>query len=275
LASVLADGIEGMPDGERNPPFYESRTFKGAAAVVTLATAVLALIGPLNGVVGALFPSGEKPVSWVEVVLDTSAAMEASFGGKSKLEAANGAIAKAVKELDNEGVGLRRSATSCDAKSEQLVDLAAGHNDEVIDEAQSQQPKGDASIVDAIVGGLEEFRREPMASGNPGSRRLLVFTAGVNECSHGDLAAEIAEELEGADVSKASKVEVFALGASSEEERRLEEFKSALGEYANVKLHTPESTRELNGEAEAAAESVSGTTEQLEEERQDGLYPQP
>jgi hypothetical protein len=262
-----------MGDGEKSPPFYERRIFQGAAAVVALATALLALVGPLKGVVEGLFPTSE-PVSWVEVVLDTSSAMEKEFDGETRLEAATRAIHKAVKELDNEGLGLRRTATSCEGKSEQLVSLDSGHTEDVISEAQNQRPEGESNIVDAVVGGLEEFKREPIASRGPESRRLLVFTAGVSECSEGSLGEEIGEALEGANISKSSKVELIALGASEGEKAQLEEFETVLKKYANVKLDTPENSEELDSLAEKAGENASNANDALEAERKAGFYEQ-
>ena len=260
-------------DDKKTTPFYERRIFQGTAAVVALATALLALVGPLKGVVEDLFPT-EEPVSWVEVVLDTSSAMEKEFDGETRLEAATRAIQKAVKELDNEGLGLRRTATSCEGNSEQLVDLDSGHAESVVAEAQKQHPAGESNIVDAVVGGLEEFKREPIASRGPESRRLLVFTAGVSECSEGNLGEEIGEALEGAEISKSSKVELIALGASEAEKAELEEFETVLKKYANVKLDTPENGEELDDIAEEAGENASSANDTLEAEKESGFYEQ-
>lgn len=263
-----------MADEGRKPPFFERRGFQGTAAVVALATAVLALVGPLRGIVEDLFPTTE-PVTWVEVVLDTSSAMRKGFDGETRLEAATEAIEKTVKELDNSGLGLRRTSNSCEGRSEQLVGLDSSNADEVIDEAQSQHPEGDASIVDAVVGGLEEFNREPIASRGPESRRLLVFTAGVSECSTGNLGEEIAEALQSADISESSKVELISLGASSGEEAELQSLETALDGYANVRLYTPKSKEELNDVAREAGASASAADEQLTDERDAGFYDQP
>ncbi len=263
-----------MGESEKSqPPFYERRAFQGTAAIVALATALLALVGPLKGVVDDLFPSTE-PVTWVEVVLDTSEAMDEEFDGVTKLEAANQAIQKAVKELDNSGLGLRRTATTCGGESEQVVPLGGDHGDDVVEEARELRPEGESSIVDAVVGGLEEFNREPMASRGPKSRQLLVFTTAAGECSDDDLAEELKETLEGADISAASRVELIALGASSAEKQQLEEFKVALGERANVDLYTPEDTEELNDVATKVGAQTDAVDEVLEEQREDGLYPQ-
>jgi von Willebrand factor type A domain len=261
-------------DGEKGHHFFEKPAFKGTAAVVALATAVLALLGPLRSIIDDLFPSTE-PVSWVEVVLDTSTAMGKEFDGETRLQAAAEAIEKAVKELDNSGLGLRRTAISCKGESEQLVGLDSGNTDKVVDEARDQQPQGSSSIVDAVIGGLEEFQREPIASRGPESRRLLVFTAGVSECSNGNVGEEIADALRGANISQSSKVELIALGASSEEKDELEEFEAALDEYANVNLYTPQDESELNDVAEDAGEQASAVAEHLEGEREAGFYEQP
>lgn len=262
-----------MGNGEKRPPFYERRTFQGTAAVVALVAAILALVGPLKGIVDDLFPATE-PVSWVEVVLDTSSAMGKGFDGETRLQAATEAIEKAVKELDKSGLGLRRTATSCGGRSEQLVNLDSGNADEVIGEAQSLHPEGNASIVDAVVGGLEEFNGEPMASRGPQSRRLLVFTAGVSECSSGNLGEEVAEALESANISESSKVELIALGASGEERAQLAGFEAELDDYAQVKVYLPENKEELNSTAEEAGENASTADENLEGEREAGFYEQ-
>jgi hypothetical protein len=265
-----------MSDDKKSTPFYERRLFQGTAAVVALVAAVLALEGRLGGIIGDLFPPPPPPVSWVEVVLDTSSAMQREFEGESQLEAAGGAIAKAVKELDNEGLGLRRTATSCEGKSEQLVGLDSDHSEEVVNEAQSQSPEGEASIVQAVVGGLEEFKREPIARRGAESRRLFIFTAGVNQCSNGDLGEELAEELEAVDINTSSKLELIALGASDTEIARLEEIKAALKKYANVHmtLHAPENQRELNHVATKARKRAREANEVQEELTKSGMYDQ-
>ncbi|HEU5141680.1 MAG TPA: vWA domain-containing protein [Solirubrobacterales bacterium] len=257
-----------------NPAFYERRFFQGATAVVALAAAVLALVGPLRDIADDLFPKTE-PVSWVQVVLDTSSAMEGEFDGETRLDAAAEAVGKAVKELRNQGLGLRRTAGSCDGESEQLVDLGAGHNDDVTEMAQRQTPGGKASIVDAVVGALGEFEREPIAAGSPQSRRLLVLTAGISQCSEQDLGEEMIEALELADISEASKLEVFALGASEQEREELRRFEAVLKDHGtHVDVHAPETSGELNRDAEQAGERAARANEILEEERDAGFYEQ-
>jgi hypothetical protein len=265
-----------MTDEGKSPPFYERRAFQGTAAVVALGAAVLALIGPLKGIADDLFGQTE-PVTWVEVVLDTSAAMEKEFDGETRLEAAAQAVEKSVKELDNSGLGLRRSAVDCAGESDQVVKLGADHVDDVIDAAENQHPTGSSSIVDAVVGGLEEFNREPMASRGPESRRLLVFTAGVNECTDGNLGEEVADALAGANISQASKVELIALGASDEELEQLRSFEAALGRggaTAGVTLYTPQDRQELDEATDEVSDGASTANEQLEGERGAGFYEQ-
>jgi len=256
-----------MGKTEQRKPFYERRGFQGTTAVVALVTALIALAGPLNSLVKGLFPSSPQPVSWVQVVLDTSDAMAKDFEGETRLEAAVGAIEKTVKELDNEGLGLRRTAVDCKGESKQLVALGADHAAAVVDEAKGLQPEGKASIVDAVVGALDEFNGEPMARGRPESRRLFVFMAGTDGCYGDDLSKELAIALEGANISKASRVEMIALGASDEEVAQLDALKAVLKEYAHVEVQAPQNGEELDEFAESAGESVGETSEQIEEEK--------
>jgi|GEM_PF-3505909 len=282
------------PNEETSRHFYEHPAFKGTAAVVALVAAALALIGPLSGVFDDLFPDSPPPVSWVEVVLDTSVAMEKEFDGQTMLEAAAASIGKTVKELENEGLGLRRTATSCKGRSEQLVELDSGHAEEVTEEAMSQRPRGKASIVDAIVGGLQEFKREPIANRGPASRRLLVFTAGVSQCGEEDLEEEMTEALKEADISQSSEVEVVALGRSGSDgaqpgpsanggnEAREEEAESMVSPLSapledsglGVTVYEPESARELDELSEDIGARASRANEILEEERDNGFYEQ-
>lgn len=265
-----------MADGEKGrAPFYERRAFRGTVAIVALTTALLALVGPLRGIVEELFPTTE-PVSWAEVVLDTSAAMKKEFDGETRFEAATEAVAETVKELDNFGLGLRRTAVTCKGTSDQVVEMKSDHTDEVIDAARDLEPEGESSIVDAVVGGLNEFAQEPMARRGPESRQLFVFTSAVSECSDGDLAGELADVLEGAEISKASKVRLIALGATSEEKAELERFKATLGEYVDVppEIATPQTTETLNVLANEMGTDADTANEVLEKEQEDGFYPQ-
>ena len=268
-------------------PFYEHRAFQGTAAVVALVTALLALAGPLGNAIDGLFPDPPERGAWVQVVLDTSAVMGEGFGDgeETRLEAAIGGVAKAIKELDNSAVGLRSTSTSCEGESRKLVDLADGDAQDVIEDARKQRPAGDASIVDAILGGLDEFNREPMRSHGPESRTLLVFTTASRSCPWDDPTGEVERRLEQANHERFGSVEVFALTPEGQEalagplpggpgaqmvaleamvdsSAELDALETLLGPSATV--HRVASPAELYEQAEEVGEEARETAEELE-----------
>lgn len=276
------------PVEQTRQPFYEHRAFKGTAAVVALATALIALVGPLRNAVDGLSPEPTARTAWVQVVLNTTAAMGTGFGegDGTRLDAAVSAVAKAVKELDNSAVGLRSTSARCTGESRRLIDLANGDSQEVIDSAKEQRPKGEASIVDAILGGLDEFNREPMRSHGPESRTLFVFTAASESCPWEDPTGEVERMLEEADPKRFGAIEVFALRPDDEQsaaaapstpgprmvaletfvenDAELDVLEDLLGPDAQI--HSVSGPAELYEQAEEAGEAVLETTERAEEE---------
>lgn len=280
------------PEQSRQP-FYEHRAFKGTAAVVALVTALVALVRPVGNVLDSLSSETPQRTAWVQVVLDTSAAMGQEFGdgNQTRLAAAASAIQKAVKELDNSGVGLRGTSITCKGESKPLVDLASGDPQKVIDAASEQRPRGKASIVDAILGGLNEFNREPMQGQSPKSRSLFVFTAGSRVCPWDDPTGEVQRRLDEAHRERFGSVEVFALTSAGDQgtftsmsmggpqaqmvaletvassSAELDALKSLLGPKA--KIHRVTSTAELYEQAEEAGEGALEAVEQTEEETEE------
>lgn len=259
---------------ETTQPFYERRLFQGTAAVVALATALLALVGPLGDVIDGLSPDPPQRSAWTEVVLNTSSVMGEQFGRgrETALESAVRGLEKSVKELDGHGVGLRSTPDSCDEKSEKLIDVAEGSPDEVIREAQKQRPRGSASIIDAVVGGIKEFEREPMQSHAAKSKSLFVFTTAAPPCEWDELFDEEARS-KLARIEQFGAVEVFALKSQAEREmvafaeegaNELDALQAALG--PRMAIHYVETPDELYGEAEAAGEAVSETADEVDDD---------
>ncbi len=252
----------------RKNPFWERGWFKGAVAVIGLVAAVWALVGAprLWDVVTDAF-STDPPVSYTEVVLDTSSAMGESFEaeGETKLDAAARAIRQSVAEFDNEGLALRRTSSSCGGRSELVVDFHADQAEEVARAAQEQQPGGTPNLTQAVIAALEDFKTTERSSGPPSSRRVLVFTAGVDECFQGDVAKKIKAELAGAEISKASSFTLIALKASDQELQQLLALEDALAKYAYVETRTPESVEELDGAVKEVVEVDDQAEQQLEE----------
>ena len=280
------------PPEQTRQPFYEHRAFKGTAAAVALVTALVALVGPFGGLVDGLFPDSPERVAWTQVVLNTSSVMGEGFGDgdETTLEAAVGGVAKAIKELDNSGVGLRATSSSCEGESRKLIDLANGDAEEVILEAQKQQATGDASIVDAILGGLDEFNREPMRNHGPESKTMYVFTTETPSCPWDDPTGEVQRRLEEVEPERFGPVEVFtlvsdggqealaapaarrprmvALETVAENGTELAALETLLGPQARI--HRVATPAELYEQAEKAGEEAGETVEQLEEEGENG-----
>jgi hypothetical protein len=256
--------------GEERGSFWERGWFKGVVAVVGLVAAIWALIGAprLWDVVADAF-STDPPVSYTEVVLDTSSAMGEDFegDGETKLDAAVRAIRQSVGELGHEGLALRRTGSSCGEPSELIVDFASDHADEVTNKAQEQQPGGSPNLTTAVIAALDDFKTKERSEGPPSTRRVLIFTAGIDECFEGDVARKIKSELEGAEVSRASTITLIALKPSSRELQKLEGLEAALGPYADVQ--TPENVEELEGAVEQVAQKDDQAEERIEETEED------
>lgn len=262
---------------ETTQPFYERRLFQGAAAVVALVTALLALVGPLRDAIDGLFPGPSQRSAWTEVVLNTSSVMGERFGrgGETALESAVHGLEKSVKELDGHGVGLRSTPASCDDQSEKLIDVTEGSPDEVISEAQKQRPSGSASIADAVAGGIQEFEREPMQSHAAKSKSLFVFTTASPPCDWDGIHEEEARS-KLARIDQVGAVEVFALKSQQEQEMaalsdfdgegssELDVLQAALGQQ--VTIHYVETPEEFYEQAEAAGETVRKTADEVEDE---------
>lgn len=214
-----------MQDSDARTAFYERRWFKGTVAVVGLIGAVVALIGPpkLWDVVSDLFRN-DLPPSDTEYVLDASAAMGAPFGtadGVTKLSAASMTIAQSVVPLENEGLALRRFGGTCDETGDLLVDFGEGRNNEVSDAAADQQAAGRSNLAQAVIAAIDDFHGDRFPTDRTFTKRIVVVTGTVDDCS-GDNAAElIRRRLENAGVEL--DFTYVGLGIPEAERNRLRE----------------------------------------------------
>jgi hypothetical protein len=254
-----------MADDKGSAHFYERPGFMGTVAVVGLITAVFALLGvpKLWDVIDDVF-SEEVAVSNTEIVLDTSSAMGEPFEGKDEtlLDAAVRAIGQAGQR-DDEGLALRGTSPSCEDDGELLVDFGTGQEDEVLDVAEDQRPEGKSNITGAVIEALADFRNDPEFSGPRSTRRVLVFTAGLDDCFEGDVAEKIKAELGEAEIS--ASFTLIGLKASGEELENLEELESALQSAdAFVETRTPSDNDELESVVEEVKEESSEAIEEGE-----------
>lgn len=252
-----------MDDGNGRHPFYERRGFQGTVAVVSLAAALTALVGaptPWSVAASIFFPAGVA-VSNTEIVLDTSAAMGQRFAqGETKLDAAVRAIEQSSTH-DEEGLALRRTSAICGGDGELLVDFGTDHEDAVLTAAREQRPSGSSAIVSAVLEALGDFRNEPSFNGPRSTRRVLVFTAGDEDCFEGDVARRIESELKGADVR--ASFTLIALRPSGPGLEGLAELEGALRSAdAFVETRTPDTP----GQLEDVVDDVDRDAEEAIEE---------
>jgi hypothetical protein len=259
-----------MADVQGSAPFYERRWFKGAAAAVALAAAVLALVGAPKPwrVVADIFSGGSVALSNTEIVLDTSSAMAGEFeSGETKFDAAVRAIGQSG-ERDDEGLALRRTSIGCEDEGELLVDFGTGHRDEVLSKAGEQHPDGESNIVSAVIEALGDFRTDQQLQEGPAStRRVLVFTTGRDECFSGNAARKIEAELEQAQIS--ASFTLIALKASEAELEWLKALEDALeSAHAYVETRTPSTRGQLEGVVEDVRQESRRAVKEGKEEQE-------
>jgi hypothetical protein len=240
--------------------------------VVLLLGGIVALVGTITSwsVVKGFYEGDPAAASNTEVILDTSAAMGEPFedGGRTKLEAAVGAIGEAGQR-DDEGLALRVTSPECGQEEEDpLVGFGTSHKSEVLSAAEEQRPEGKANITEAIVEALGDFRNNPQFNGTRSTRRVLVFTSGLDECFEGDAAGRIESELKEADVS--ASFTLIALKASEEQLAQLGELEEALqSANANVETRAPQDSEELEGVVEEVQEQSVEAVEEGEAEQEE------
>jgi hypothetical protein len=260
-----------MDDREKRPAFYERRWFQGTVAVVALVTAVWALAKALAPAVSDLSKT-EVASTNTAIVLDTSAAMDSSFGGETKLAAAQKAIEKYTVARSEEGLSLRRTGGGCGESGDLLVGLGTDHGSDVSQEAAALQAGGRSNLTNAVVKTIEELANSK--SLRESTVRVMVFAGGIDECEIEDPAEEIQNALENTDVE--ARFRLIALRPSEAEEGQLAEFEQALSQFTNAKLRTPQNPEQLGqdiaeertenppsggGETPTTTEEETGTSE--------------
>lgn len=258
-----------MADDKGSTPFYEHPRFKGTVAVIGLVSAVFALVGvpKLIDVIGdAISTDKAVALSNTAVILDTSAAMGQPFeAGDTRFDAALKAMGQAVPG-NKEGLALRRTGPECGGEEEEpLVDFGTGNRQAVLGEAEAQRPGGKSNIVKAVIEAVEEFRSNPKFNRPDSTRRILVFTAGRDDCFSGNVADKLSAELKDDRIS--ASFALIALNASGQGLIQLRELKSALKSAgADPEIYTPDDQDELNENAEEVKASAPNPPSEKEEE---------
>jgi hypothetical protein len=245
-----------MVDGESRAPFYESRWFKGSAAVVALAVSVAALVGPLGGLIGDLF-SSEHPRINTEIVMDSSAAMEDRLGPSpiTKLDGAKGAIADYARPFADQGLALRAFG-GCDQTGQLLVDFGSNHGDDVAEAAARQQAHGGADLGDAVRAAIDDFTDLPSDT----TKRVVVFAGAVDQCGGASATArDISDFLNGTGVS--AEFRLVGVDVSARDKAQLETLKRALGKAAETDYaYTPPELRRVVNQLPGELPPTTGST---------------
>jgi hypothetical protein len=221
-------------DGSSRPPFYESRKFQGAAAAVTLVSAVWALVGapsPWKMVDDIL--SSELPSNNTEIVLDASAAMGDPFEASgTKLNAAADAAGDFAVPYENEGLALRSFGGDCGESGELLVDFGEDHGDDVRDAAVELEPGGVSNLANAVRAAIDDFADADRFPDPESPKRVVVFTGTVDDCLGENASGEIRRDVERSGVD--ALFQLVGVKVSESDRQRLRSLKRGLGPSAEV-----------------------------------------
>ncbi len=233
-----------MDNASPKPPFYESRWFKGAAAVTALLAAVWALFAlPKPGDVARDIASESPlPLSNTMIVLDSSAAMAKPFGDSTKMEAATQAIARLAATTVDAGLALRVTSGGCAGEGKMLVGPGASHNDDVREEVSDVALGGPSNVIGTVHRAVDEFTDERFRRSGS-MRRIVVFMGGEDRCAEA-AGLEVREALEGMGVKTTFRM--YALDLSKRETAQMAEFTAAVHHYAKVEYWPVEEQEELD-----------------------------
>lgn len=244
-----------MESATPKPPFYESRWFKGTAAVVGLLAAIWAFFAiPKPGdALRDLTAEAKLPLSNTAIVLDRSAAMEKSFGDGTKLEAAREAIAKYAASTVDGGLSLRETGGGCLSEEDPVVGPGANHSDDVREAVAGVEPGGTSNVIHTVRRAIDEFSSDERFHRAGSTQRIVVFMGGEDKCAE-VAATEIRDALSGTEVDTTFRM--YGLGLSKAEAVSMAHFTAAVQGAAKVEYWPVKDQRELNKAATAEAKEV-------------------
>lgn len=206
--------------------FYDSAWFKGLAAVVALLVGVVALVGPLRGLVGDLFSSSSLPQAEYEIVFDHGDAMNAEVNpqGDTKLTQAKRDAIHAVGPIASDGLALRTFGGTCNetASGPPRVPFGSNHSDDVINEIkQLPAGSGKSNLYGAVAAAVQDFNNLPRDT----IKNVFVYVGGIDNCagSPSSTAHSIKDFMAQRDINAAFKFFTFDL--SQQDRSDLETFK--------------------------------------------------
>jgi hypothetical protein len=166
----------------------------GVAASLIVATVV--------AVVGSLTRAPRPQNVNIEIILDTSEAMEKKFGESTRFRAAIAEMLDFVETRDADNLALWTSGGSCgDEGTEEVVSFGQQNSDEIQAALRELRPQGPANLGDAIVEATGTFNDpERFPAGIP--KNVILVTAGRDTCEDDYVGAiedrlrEVGEDLQ-------------------------------------------------------------------------------
>jgi hypothetical protein len=213
----------------RPPRFYDSPWFKGTAAVVALLVGVVALIGPLRGLIGDIFAGSGLPRIEYMIVFDHGEAMneEINSQGDTKLSQAKREAIRVVSPIVSDGLALRTFGGTCNATSSgpPRVPFGANHNDDVVNVIKQLPPGlGKSNLYGAVTAAVQDFNDLPPDT----VKNVFVYVGGIDTCggSASSTATNIKNFLAQRDINAAFKF--FTFNLSAQDQAELQSFKRVL-----------------------------------------------
>jgi hypothetical protein len=224
----------------RPPRFYDSPWFKGTAAVVALLVGLVALIGPLRGLIGDIFAGSSLPRTETMIVFDHGEAMneEINSQGATKLSQAKREAIGVVNPIVSDGLALRTFGGTCNEASSgpPRVPFGANHNDDVVNEIKQLPPGiGESNLYGAVSTAVQDFNDLPADT----VKNVFVYVGGIDNCgeSASSTATNIKNYLGQQDINAAFKFFTFDL--SEQDQSELQSFKRILPEVEVVPTGGP------------------------------------
>jgi hypothetical protein len=213
----------------RPPQFYDSPWFKGVAALVALLVGVVALVGPLRGVIGDIFSGSGLPRVEYEIVFDHGSGMNMQINaqGETKLSQAKREVTSVVNPITSDGLALRTFGGDCNetASVPLRVPFGANHNDDVINEIKQLPPgAGTSNLYGAVTAAVQDFNDLPSDT----TKNVFVYVGAIDNCgtSAASTATNIKNFLAQRDINTAFKF--FTYDLSQQDQSDLQSFKQIL-----------------------------------------------
>jgi VWA domain-containing protein len=209
----------------------------GVAASLIVAT-VVAVVGFLTRSPGPLHVN-------IEIILDTSAAMEKKFGGSTRFRAAIAEMLDFVEPRDADNLALWTSGGSCgDEGAEEVVPFGQRNSDEIQAALRGLRPQGPANIGDAVVEATGTFS-DPERFPAGVQKNVILLTAGRDTCE-GDYVGTIEDRLREVGEDLSVTFNFFALDVPERLKRQLRGLKQRLPNQ--VAIDFSETPADLEGD---------------------------